>query len=65
MKQALEAATPEEMADYTAKAKAGEPVLVKGFDAAYDPAIDSAVADTIHRADQIMYENKSAGKKNN
>ena len=39
MKQALEAATAEEMAAYTAKAKAGEPVLVSGFDTAYDPAI--------------------------
>ncbi len=41
-----------------------EPHVAVGI-AAYDPAIDSAVADTIHRADQIMYENKSAGKKNN
>ena len=39
MKQALEAATAEEMAAYTAKALAGEEVLVNGFEAAYDPAI--------------------------
>ena len=46
MKQALEAATPEEMADYTAKAKAGKPVLVKGFDTAYDPAIFTVATKT-------------------
>ena len=39
MKQALEAATADEMAAYTAKALAGEEVLVNGFEAAYDPAI--------------------------
>ena len=39
MKQALADATEEEMAEYTAKAKNGEPVLVKGFDEAYDCSI--------------------------
>ena len=46
MKQALEAATAEEMAEYTAKAKAGEAVLVKGFDTAYDPAIFTVMSKT-------------------
>ena len=39
MKQALETAAPDEMAAYTAKAEAGEAVLVKGFDEAYSPEI--------------------------
>lgn len=39
MKQALESATSEEMAQYTAMAKNGENVLVKGFDEAYDCSI--------------------------
>ena len=46
MKQALEAATAEEMAEYTAKAKAGEAVLVKGFDAAYDASIFTVMSKT-------------------
>lgn len=46
MKQALEAATAEEMAEYTAKAKAGEAVLVKGFDTAYDPSIFTVMSKT-------------------
>lgn len=46
MKQALENATAEEMAEYTAKAKAGEAVLVKGFDTAYDPAIFTVMSKT-------------------
>ncbi len=39
MKQALADATKEEMAEYAAKAKNGEAVLVKGFDEAYDCSI--------------------------
>ena len=39
MKQALADASDEEMAAYTAAAAAGEKVLVKGFDEAYDPSI--------------------------
>ena len=46
MKQALEAASAEEMADYTAKAKNGEKVLVKGFDEAYDPSIFTVMTKT-------------------
>ena len=46
MKQALEAATAEEMAEYTAKAKAGEAVLVNGFEEAYDPAIFTIMSKT-------------------
>ena len=34
------------MAEYTAKAKAGEAVLVNGFDEAYDPAIFSIMSKT-------------------
>ena len=46
MKQALENATAEEMAEYTAKAKAGEAVLVKGFESAYDPSIFTVMSKT-------------------
>ena len=46
MKQALENATAEEMAEYTAKAKAGEAVLVNGFESAYDPAIFTVMSKT-------------------
>ncbi|MGN1443420.1 MAG: class I tRNA ligase family protein, partial [Acutalibacteraceae bacterium] len=46
MKQALESATAEEMAEYTAKAQNGEKVLVKGFDEAYDPAIFTVMSKT-------------------
>ena len=46
MKQALENASAEEMAQYTAKAKAGEAVLVNGFDEAYDPSIFNVMSKT-------------------
>ena len=46
MKQALEAADAEEMAAYTAKAEAGEAVLVKGFDEAYAPDIFTVMRKT-------------------
>ena len=46
MKQALEAATAEEMAEYTAKVKAGEKVLVKGFDEEYDGSIFTVMSKT-------------------
>ena len=46
MKQALEAASAEKMAEYTAKAKAGEAVLVEGFDEAYDPSIFNIMSKT-------------------
>lgn len=46
MKQALESASDEEMAQYTAKAKAGESVLVNGFDEAYDPSIFTVMTKT-------------------
>ena len=46
MKQALEAASADEMATYVAAAKAGEAVLVKGFDEAYDSAIFSVMTKT-------------------
>ena len=46
MKQALEAASEEKMAEYTAKAKAGEAVLVEGFDDAYEPTIFNIMSKT-------------------
>ena len=46
MKQALESASCEEMAEYTNKAKGGEAVLVKGFDEAYDPSIFTVMSKT-------------------
>lgn len=46
MKQALESATAEEMAEYTKAAQSGEKVLVKGFDEAYDPAIFTVMSKT-------------------
>lgn len=46
MKGALEAATADEMAAYVAAAKAGENVLVKGFDESYDPAIFNVMTKT-------------------
>lgn len=46
MKQALESATDEEMAAYTAAAKNGEAVAVKGFDEAYDPSIFTVMSKT-------------------
>ena len=46
MKQALESATAEEMAEYTKAAQNGEKVLVKGFDEAYDPAIFTVMSKT-------------------
>ena len=46
MKQALEAATAEEMAEYTAKAQKGEAVLVKGFEEAYDASIFNIMSKT-------------------
>ncbi|MCM1544478.1 MAG: DUF5915 domain-containing protein, partial [Ruminococcus sp.] len=46
MKQALESATDEEMAAYTASAKNGEAVAVKGFDEAYDPSIFTIMSKT-------------------
>ena len=46
MKQALETAAPDEMAAYTAKAEAGEAVLVKGFDEAYSPEIFTVMRKT-------------------
>ncbi len=46
MKQALEAASPEEMAAYTAKAENGESVLVKGFDDSFDPEIFTVMRKT-------------------
>ena len=44
MKQAILDATAEEMAEYTAKAVAGEDVLVKGFDEAYSPTVFSIMS---------------------
>ena len=38
-----------------------EPRVALGI-AVYDPELDSAVTDTIRRADKIMYENKRVGK---
>ena len=46
MKQALESATAEEMAEYTKAAQNGEKILVKGFDEAYDPAIFTVMSKT-------------------
>ena len=46
MKQALESASTEEMAEYTKAALNGEKVLVKGFDEAYDPAIFTVMSKT-------------------
>ena len=46
MKQALESATSEEMASYTEKAKAGEAILVKGFEEAYDCSIFTLMSKT-------------------
>lgn len=46
MKQALEAASADEMAAYVAKAENGEAVLVKGFDEAYDPDIFTVMRKT-------------------
>lgn len=46
MKQALESASADEMAAYTAKAQAGEAVLVTGFDEAYDPSIFTIMSKT-------------------
>ena len=46
MKQALEAASAEKMAEYTAKVKAGEAVLVEGFDEAYDGSIFNVMTKT-------------------
>ena len=46
MKQALEAASAEEMAAYTAKAIAGEAVLVNGFENAYEPTIFNIMSKT-------------------
>lgn len=46
MKQALEGATAEEMAAYTAKVKAGEKVLVKGFEEEYDGGIFNVMSKT-------------------
>ncbi len=46
MKQALESASKEEMAEYTAKVKAGEKVLVKGFDEEYDGSIFTVMSKT-------------------
>ena len=46
MKGALEAASADEMAAYVAAAKAGESVLVKGFDEACDPAIFNVMTKT-------------------
>ena len=46
MKQALEAADAEKMAEYTAKAQSGEAVLVEGFDEAYDPSIFNIMSKT-------------------
>lgn len=38
-----------------------EPHVAIGI-AVYDPALDGAATDTMHRADKIMYENKRLGK---
>ena len=46
MKQALEGAADEEMAEYTEKAQNGEKVLVKGFEEAYDPSIFTVMTKT-------------------
>ena len=46
MKQALEAASAEKMAEYTAKVKSGEAVLVEGFDEAYDGSIFNVMTKT-------------------
>lgn len=46
MKEAILSASAEEMAAYTAAAKAGEKVLVKGFDEAYDPSIFTVMTKT-------------------
>ncbi|MCQ2463668.1 MAG: isoleucine--tRNA ligase, partial [Clostridia bacterium] len=46
MKEAVLSATAEEMAQYTAAAKAGEKVLVKGFDEAYEPSIFTVMTKT-------------------
>lgn len=46
MKQALENASAEEMAEYTAKVKAGENVLVKGFESAYEGGIFNVMSKT-------------------
>ena len=46
MKQALEATSAEKMAEYTAKVKAGEAVLVEGFDEAYDGSIFNVMTKT-------------------
>lgn len=46
MKLALEDANEQEMAQYTQKVQNGEPVLVKGFSQAYDPAIFAVMTKT-------------------
>ncbi|MFI3142288.1 MAG: isoleucine--tRNA ligase [Clostridia bacterium] len=46
MKQALEAASADEMAAYTAAAQAGEAVSVAGFDEAYDASIFTIMSKT-------------------
>ena len=46
MKQALEGAADEEIAEYTEKAQNGEKVLVKGFEEAYDPSIFTVMTKT-------------------
>lgn len=46
MKQALEAASAEKMAEYTAKVKSGEAVLVEGFEEAYDGSIFNVMTKT-------------------
>ena len=59
MKQALEGASKEKMAEYTEKAKNGEAVLVEGFDEAYEPTIFNIMSKTKDGIVSAECENKT------